>query len=141
MNGINNHRKNTPHTIRNQRLKPPHRLLLAQLQMEPLPHLPHRLIRLEPDIRDIGVDHEREQIQDQVAGFAKGGVGGEAVGFEGSVVRGGAAAHAFDHFFAEFHHWGEGFGVAAEDVAEVCVEEVAFVVGVSSDVRWISEGL
>jgi len=47
-------------------------------------------------------------------------------------VRGGAAAHAFDHFFAEFHHRGKGFGVAAEDVAKVGVEEVAFLgVGVS----------
>ena len=35
------------------------------------------------------------------------------------------AAHALDHFFAEFHLRGERFGVPAEDVAEVGVEEVA----------------
>ncbi len=47
-------------------------------------------------------------------------------------MRGGAAAHAFDHFFAEFHHRGKGFGVTAEDIAKVGVEEVAFLgVGVS----------
>lgn len=38
---------------------------------------------------------------------------------------GGGAAHCFYHFFAEFHGWREGFWVAAEDEAEIDVEEVA----------------
>lgn len=100
MNGINDHGENTPHTIGNQRLKMPDRLLLAHLQMKPLPHLEHRLIRLQPNIGDVGVDHQGEQVEDQVAGFPEGGVCREAVLFEGGVLGGGGAAHAFDHFFA-----------------------------------------
>ncbi len=41
-------------------------------------------------------------------------------------MRGRGTAHAIDHFLGEFEEGGEGFGVAAEDVAKVGVEEVAF---------------
>ena len=126
MHAIDNHCDPAPQTIRQHALKHSTCLFLAHLQMEPLPDLPHRLVRLEPDIRHVGVHHERKQVKDEVAAFAKGGVSGEAIGFEGLVIGGGKAAHAVDHFFAEFEWGREGFGVAAEDVAEVDVEEVAY---------------
>lgn len=57
MNSINNHRENTPYTICNQSLEVPDRLLLAHLQMESLSDLEHGFIRLEFDIRDVGINH------------------------------------------------------------------------------------
>ncbi len=124
MNSINDHRENTPHTIHNQTLKMPHRLLLTHLQMEALPHLLHHPPRLDLDIGNIGIDHQAEQIEDEVRALAQRGVGREAVGFEGRVVRRGRRAHALDHLLAEFHLRREGLRVPAEDVAEVGVEEV-----------------
>lgn len=125
MNSINNDGKNTPDAINNQTLEMANGLFFAHLEMEAFADFEHGLVGFEADVGDVGIDHEGKQVQDQVAGFAEGGVGREAVLFEGGVVGGGCAAHAVDHFFAEFHHGREGLGVAAEDVAEVGVEEVA----------------
>lgn len=129
MNLIEQDRKNGINTITNENLKPPNSLLLADFQMEPLLHLQDRLVRLELDVRDVGVDHEGEEVEDQVRRLAQRRVGREAVLLEGRVVRRLGAAHAVGHVFAELHHWREGFGVSAEDEAEVGVEEAACVVG------------
>jgi len=125
MYNINNLRKQPPDAILNQRLKAPNRLLLTNTQREPLPDLLHRLIRLGDNIRDICVRHEGKEVEDQVGGFAKGGVGREAVLLEGGVVGGVGAAHGVDHDLRELDGGRHGFRVAAEDVAEVDVAEVA----------------
>ena len=125
MNGIDHHREDTADAIRDQRLKVSNRLLLRHLEVKAIAHLQHRLVGLHADVGDVGVDHQREQVEDQVARFAQGGVGREAVLLEGGVVHRRGAAHAFDHFFAELHHGRERLGVAAQDVAEVDVEKVA----------------
>ena len=125
MHHIDKLRKQPPDTVLNQGLEAPDRLLFTHPQREPLPDLLDRLVGLGADIWDVGVRHEREQVEDEVAGFAQGGVGSEAVLLEGGVVGGVGAAHGVDHFFGELDGWRHGFGVAAEDVAEVDVEEVA----------------
>ena len=125
MNSIDQDREKRIDTITNQDLKMPNRLLLAHLEMEPFLDLKHRFIRLELDVRDVRVDHEAEEVKDEVRGLAERGVGREAVLLEGGVLGGFGAAHAVDHFFAELHHRREGFGVAAEDEAEIGVEKAA----------------
>lgn len=92
--------------------------------MEAFAHLQDRFIGFEPDVGNVGVDHQREQVQDEIGGFAQSGVCCEAVLLEGGVVRGRSAAHAFDHFFAEFHHGRKRLRVAPEDVAKVGVKEM-----------------
>ena len=126
MNNINKLRKQPPHTIFNQSLKHPNRLLLTNPQRKPLPNLLNRLIRFSANIRDIGIGHESKQVEDEVAGFPQCGVGCEAVLFEGCVVGGLGAAHGVDHYLGELDGWGHRFGVAAEHVAEVDVEEMAW---------------
>ena len=125
MDLIEQYGKDRINTITNESLKPPNSLLLAHLEMEPLLHLQDGLVRLELDVRDVGVDHEGEEVEDEVRRLAQRRVGREAVLLEGRVVRRLGAAHAVDHVFAELHHRCERFGVAAEDEAEVGVEEAA----------------
>lgn len=125
MNGIDDDGENAADAVGDQSLEMANGLLLGHLQMEAIAHLEDGLVGLHADVGDVGVDHEGEQVEDQIARFAQRGVGGEAILLEGCVVRRGGATHAFDHFFAELHHGRERLRVAAENVAKVGVEKVA----------------
>ena len=100
MNTIDDDGEDGIHAIVDQKFEMQDGILLAHLQVKPLLDLPHGLVRLDADVGDVGVHHETEQIEDQVAGFAKGRVGGEAVLFECDKIRRVGATHAFDHFLA-----------------------------------------
>lgn len=133
MNGINHHRENRTGTITDQSVEMPNGLIFRHLQVEAVQNLQDRFIWLHPDIRDIRIDHQAEEIEDQVAGFPEGGVRCEAVLLELGVVGRVGSAHTLDHFFAKLHHGSEGLGVAAEYVTEVGVEEMTYG-GISSTV-------
>ena len=124
MNTVNDNGEDGIHAIVDQKFKMQDGILLAHLQVKSLLDLPHGLVWLNADIGDIGVHHEAEQIEDQVAGFAQCRVGGEAVLFERDEIRRVGAAHAFDHFLAELHRRRKRLRVTAEYVTEVGVEEV-----------------
>lgn len=82
-------------------------------------HLQNRLIRFHLDIRNIGIDHQRNEVDDEVGILAKGGESGVAKTLEPGVVRRVHPSHGVDHLFADFDGGREGLGIAAEDVAEV----------------------
>ena len=125
MQPINNHGEDRIRRVLNQCIKMPDRILLAHLQMKSLFNLQHHLIRLQLDIRNVGIDHQTEQIEDQIRGFPERGVSCKAVLLELLILLGRGPTHAVDHFLAELHGWREGLWVSAEDEAKVCVEEVA----------------
>lgn len=125
MRPINQHREQTAKRIIHDNPKILDCLLIIHFQMEPLQDLTNRLIRLEPNIRNFTIHHERKQIENQICALPQRGVGGEAVLAELGVIGVRGATHAVDHFSREFHEWGEWFWVAAEDEAKVSVEEVS----------------
>lgn len=102
----------------------PNSLFLRHLQMKPLLNLQHSLIWLDTNIRNIGINHQTEQVKDEIRRFTERSIRREAILLELEIQGGGSSAHALDHFLAEFHHGCERLGVSAEDEAEVGVEEV-----------------
>lgn len=101
-------------------------LFLRQLQQELLLDLFMHVSVL--DIRYIRVDHEGDEVEDQVRRFAQDGEASEAEVLEACVVHGLGATHGVDHFFADFDSGWEGLRVPTEDVPEVDVEEVAYMI-------------
>ena len=71
------------------------------------------------DMRDVGVDHECDQVENEVRALAEDGEGGEAVLFEARVVHRLDAAHGVDHLLADLDGRSEWFGVTSEDVAKI----------------------
>ena len=124
MNDINKLRKQPPHTVLDQRFKHPNRLLLTNTQCESLPDLLDRLVRLSSDIWNVGIGHQCKEVQNQVARLSKGSKRRKTVLFEGGIVGRVGATHGVDHYLGELDRWRHGLWVAAEDVAEVDVEEV-----------------
>lgn len=106
-----------------KRLKLLDRLLLRQLQQKLLLYLLMHVPVL--DIRYVRIDHEGDEVEDQIRRFTEDGEAGEAEVLEARVVHGLGAAHRVDHFFANFDGGWEGLGVTTEDVSEVDVEEMA----------------
>lgn len=76
---INHHAKYRIDTVVDQLLKVADRLFFTQLKMEPLLYLENSLIRFNPNIRDVRVYHEREQVEDKVCRFSERCVGGETM--------------------------------------------------------------
>lgn len=70
MNGINYYREYASHAIRDQPFKMSNRLLFCHLQVKTITDLEDCLIWLHPDIRDIGIHHEGEEVKDEVAGLS-----------------------------------------------------------------------
>lgn len=110
------HNRNIRRLIQ-QRLKMLDRLLLRQIQPELFLYLLVHIAVL--DVRDVRVDHEGDEIKNEVRPLAQHGERREAEVLEALVVRGLGAAHAVDHLFADFDWRWERLGVASEDVAEV----------------------
>lgn len=77
------------------------------------------------DIGYIGIHHEGDEIENEVRRFTEDGESGEAKVLEAGVVHRLGAAHCVDHFFADFDGGWKRLWIAAEDVTEVDVEEVA----------------
>jgi hypothetical protein len=79
----------------------------------------HCLVRLEPDILDTSIDHQRDQIEYQVGVLAEADECGIAKAFEPIVMWRVGASHSIDHLTANFHRGRERFRVSTENVAEV----------------------
>lgn len=71
------------------------------------------------DMRDIGVHHQRYQVQDEVGTLAKDGERGKTEVLEACVMNRLDATHGVDHLLANFDWWREWFGVTTEDVTKV----------------------
>lgn len=71
------------------------------------------------DIWNVGVYHQGDQVQDKVCAFTQDGECCEAKVLETCVVLRLRSSHAINHLLADFDRWWEGFGISAEDVAEV----------------------
>ena len=55
------------------------------------------------DIGYVGIDHERDEVQNEIGALAQDGEGCEAKVLETRIMRGLGAAHAVNHFFTYFH--------------------------------------
>lgn len=71
------------------------------------------------DIGDVGVDHESNQIQNQIRAFAQDAEGCEAEMLESRIVGRVCTAHSVHHFFAHFDWWGEWLWITSENETEV----------------------
>ena len=60
----------------------------------------HGLVRLCADIGYIGLDHERDQVEDQIGILAQAGISRVAQLLESHIVHRRGAAHRIDHFLA-----------------------------------------
>ncbi len=100
------------------------RIVLAQVQQELVLHLEHRLIRLQPDIRDVGIHHERHQVQNQVGVLAQIRKRRVTECLEACIVRTLRSAHRIHHLLAHLDRRRERLRIAAENVAKVDVEKV-----------------
>lgn len=87
-----------------------------KLVLELLVHIPVL------DVRDICIDHECDEVKDQVCGFAQDAECGEAERAEARIVGRACAAHRVDHLFADLDRRREWLGVPAENVPKVDYE-------------------
>ena len=125
MKSINDHTENSINAISDKLLKMPNSFFLGHLEMEPLLDLKNGLIRFDADIRDIGINHQTEEVKNEIRRFAQRCVRGEAVLLELKIVRGCCPAHSLNHFLAELHHGGKWFRVTAKDETKIGMEEMA----------------
>lgn len=82
-------------------------------------NLRDRFIRLELDIRNIPIDHERDEVDDEIRILAQTRKGGITKRFESGVMRRRNASHRVDHFLADLDGWWERFGISSENVTEI----------------------
>ena len=132
MQAINHHAKHGTHTIGNDLLQQPRGLLLTDVEVEAFADLADGaaagapvLLLQDAHVGDGAAHHQAEEVEDEAAALAQGGVGGEAVALEAGVVGGAGAAEALDHLLGDLDQRRERLRVAAQDEAEVDVEEVA----------------
>ncbi len=123
MDFVDNDRKKGIDAITDQNFEVAYGFLLTHLQMEPIFDLQNRFIGLQLDVWDVGVDHEAEEVEDEVGGFTERRVGREAVLLKGAILGGFRTSHPVNHFFAELHHGCKGLGVTAQYEAEIGMEE------------------
>ena len=71
------------------------------------------------DMRDVGVHHQRNQVQNEVGALAKDRECCETKVLETSVVDRLYAAHCVYHFFADLDGWCERFRIPSEDISEI----------------------
>jgi hypothetical protein len=86
--------------------------------------LQNSFIRLNKNIRDIRINHQTKQIENQIRTLPQRRISRETKGFKLRIVGRRGATHAIDHFSRQFHLCGEGFWVSAENVAKIGVEKV-----------------
>mmetsp|Transcript_38688 Transcript_38688/g.121462 ORF Transcript_38688/g.121462 Transcript_38688/m.121462 type:complete len:282 (+) Transcript_38688:866-1711(+) len=109
--------------LRDELLEVERRLLVGEVEPQLLRHLEHVLLRLE--VGDAGVDHQQQQVEDEVRRRAQDVERLAAKHAEPLVEARVGAAHRLDHLLAQLHRRREGLRVAAEDIAKVDVEERA----------------
>lgn len=86
--------------------------------------LQNSLIWLNKNIRDIRINHQTKQIENQIRTLPQRRISRETKGFKLRIVGRRGASHAIDHFSRQFHLCRERFRVSAENVAKVGVEKV-----------------
>ena len=77
------------------------------------------------DMRDVGVHHQRNQVQNEVGALAKDRERGKTEVLEACIVDRLDATHGVDHLFANFDWWREWLGVTAEDVTKINLKKVS----------------
>lgn len=82
-------------------------------------HLHHRLVRLELDVGYAGIDHERNQVHEQIGGFAENRKCGKAKLLEPVVMWRLHAAHRIDHLLGQLDCRRVGLRVASKNVTKV----------------------
>ena len=90
------------------------------------------------DVRDVSVDHEGHQVENQVRALPQNGESSEAKLLETCVVHGLDTAHRIYHLLADLHWRCERFGISTENVSEVDCEPVR--VSISATQRWTHRG-
>jgi hypothetical protein len=105
-----------------QCLKVLYRLLLSDIESELLQKVTMDIAML--DIRDVCVDHECDEVQNEVGRLAQNRERGKTVRPEASVVRGLCTAHCIDHLLADLDGGWIRLWVTAKYVPEIDVEEV-----------------
>lgn len=110
------------------------RLLLCEVQAELAQHLFMDVPVF--DVRDVCVDHQGNQVQDEVGALPQDAERSEAKILEACVVDGLHAAHCIIHLFADLDGRCERFGVASENVTEVDYgAAVSMAPGLSGGIR------
>eukprot|EP00327_Prymnesium_parvum_P039256 CAMPEP_0195653490 /NCGR_PEP_ID=MMETSP0815-20121206/33421_1 /TAXON_ID=97485 /ORGANISM="Prymnesium parvum, Strain Texoma1" /LENGTH=406 /DNA_ID=CAMNT_0040797651 /DNA_START=128 /DNA_END=1345 /DNA_ORIENTATION=- len=124
MNSLGDLREKSTHRVVDQLLEVSSGLLLiTELKSKLLRHLEHVMLAL--DVFHVRVYHEQEKIEDQIGRGSEDVERFTARQAEAVVQNGVRAAHRLDHLLAQLHRRRERLRVAAEDVAEVDVEQRA----------------
>ena len=76
------------------------------------------------DVGNVGIDHESNQIQNEIGALAQDGECCETEILETCIVRGLRATHAIDHLFAYLHGRRKWLGITAQDITEVDCEQI-----------------
>lgn len=82
-------------------------------------HLGHSLVWFHLDVRNVAINHERNQIDDQIGVLAQRRESGVTQTLESRVMGRMYASHRVDHLFAYFDRRWKWLGIATEDVAKV----------------------
>lgn len=92
-------------------------LLLGHLETKLSQHLFMDIAML--DMRDVGIDHEGDQVQDKVCTLAEDSERRKAEILESRIVHGLHATHGIEHLFANLDRRSKGLRISPENVAKV----------------------
>mmetsp|Transcript_1046 Transcript_1046/g.4276 ORF Transcript_1046/g.4276 Transcript_1046/m.4276 type:complete len:206 (+) Transcript_1046:1095-1712(+) len=102
-----------------------HRSLVVEVKRKLGLELQQRFLAILADVRDIGVSHEAEEVQDENHALAQNIIRLAAVRLELAEVLALRAAHGLHHLLAQLHRRWENFRIASHDETKVNVEHPA----------------
>lgn len=76
------------------------------------------------DVRDVGIDHQSDQVQNEIGALAQDGECCETEILKTCIVRGLCATHAIDHLLAYLHGRRKWLWVTAQDITKVDCEQI-----------------
>lgn len=93
------------------------RILVSQVQSE----LPQNLLMhiSVGDIRDVGIHHQRKQVEYQVRALAKDDESRETEALEPAVMNRLGPTHGIDHLLADLHWRSKDLRISSENVPKV----------------------
>ena len=81
------------------------------------------------DVRNVGIDHESDQVEDKVSTLAQNSECCEAEVLEARIVNRLYTTHGIQHLLAYFDGWCERLGISPKDVSEINYNTTSYGTG------------
>lgn len=98
-------------------------LLIIHFQFEFVLNFLHRLIRFQGDIGNVRIDHQREQVENQIGMPPQVCKRGSYKNAKLSEILRTHSAHCVDHFSGYLHGWWTHFGITTQNETKIDVEQ------------------